>query len=404
MTSPEMPQGTAPDVISLLLGHPDPQTLLPPQLREAMQVFIKGPEAFVALQYGPEQGTGRLIEFLVEKVRREVLEGSLPVQPENLMVVAGSTHAVDMLTRLYAGCGGTVLVEAPTYVDALHIFRDHRVDLYAVPMDEDGLIPDELARLAQRLHAEGKAPGLLYTVPNFHNPTGITLPEARRRQIIKLARQYNMLIVEDDVYHDLSFEGNVPPSFFELAQGKQVASIGSFSKTLAPGLRLGWLLSSQDIIERCVGCGTSQMGGGANPFIAHMVAEYCRGGAWEEHIASLRSLYATRRDAALSALERHMPDDVQWTHPGGGFFIWIRLPEQVFARDVKQLALDEGVAVAAGEGFFVNPSDGEHHLRLAFSRAALADIDAGIGLLARAIERARVGRLARRPDQEKKRK
>ena len=386
MTAPELPQGELAGTISLLLGHPDPRTLLPPELRDAMQQFIGGSQASTALQYGPEQGTQSLIDFLVEKINREQ---SPPVQPRNLMVVAGSTHAVDMLARLYAGPESPLLVEAPTYVDALHIFRDHGIKLHAVPMDEDGLIPRELERLLERLHAGGTAPGLLYTIPNFHNPTGITLPEARRREIIGLARRYGFLIVEDDVYRDLAFEGERVASFYALAQGQQVASIGSFSKTLAPGLRLGWLLASQDIIERCVSCGTSQMGGGANPFTASMVATYCTGGAWERHIARLRSLYAARRDAALSALERSMPADVRWTHPAGGFFIWLRLPGQVFARDVKRLALQEGVAVAAGEGFFVNPTDGEHHLRLAYSHAALEDIDAGIRMLARAIERAR---------------
>ena len=386
MTAPELPQGELPDTISLLLGHPDPQTLLPPELRDAMQRFIGGSQAATALQYGPEQGTRSLIDFLVEKINREQ---SPPVQPENLTIVAGSTHAVDMLARLYAGPGAPVLVEAPTYVDALHIFRDHRINLHAVPMDEDGLIPHELARLLERLHAAGTAPGLLYTIPNFHNPTGITLPEARRREIISLARRYGFLIVEDDVYRDLAFEGERVASFYALAQGEQVASIGSFSKTLAPGLRLGWLLAAPDIIERSVSCGTSQMGGGANPFTASMVAGYCHSGAWERHIERLRSLYAARRDAALSALERFMPADVRWTHPAGGFFIWLRLPDHVFARDVRRLALQEGVAVAAGEGFFVNPTEGEHHLRLAYSRAVLEDIDTGIRMLARVIERAR---------------
>ncbi len=385
MTASELPQGEQADTISLLFGHPDPQTLLPPELRDAMLRFIGGPQAPTALQYGPEHGTRSLIDFLVEKINREQ---SPPVQPENLMVVAGSTHAVDMLARLYAGPSAAVLVEAPTYVDALHIFRDHGIDLHAVPMDEHGLIPRELARLLERLHSAGTAPGLLYTIPNFHNPTGITLPEARRREIISLARRYDFLIVEDDVYRDLAFEGERVASFYSLAQGRQVASIGSFSKTLAPGLRLGWLLGSPDIIERCVSCGTSQMGGGANPFTASMVAGYCHSGAWERHVARLCSLYAARRDAALAALERSMPTGVRWTHPAGGFFIWLRLPEQVFARDVRRLAFQEGVVVAAGEGFFVNPTDGEHHLRLAYSRAALEDIDEGIRILARVIERA----------------
>jgi len=387
MTSNDLPQGTAENTISLLFGHPDPETLLTPELRNAMQHVISSPQSYTALQYGPEQGTQSLINFLVEKINREQ---GLAMQPANLMLVAGSTHAVDMLARLYAGRGGVMLVEAPTYVDAIHIFRDHQIELCSIPMDEYGLITSELEKQVARLHSIGKFPSMLYTIPNFHNPTGSTLSEARRIEIIRLARQYNFLIMEDDVYRDLSFEGAAPASFYALAHGKQVLSIGSFSKTLAPGLRLGWLLSSEDAIQRCINCGTMQMGGGANPFAAQIVAEYCRSGHWETHILRLRSLYKMRRDIALSALGRYMPSDVGWTHPAGGFFIWLSLPENVFAQHVKRQALQKGVSLVAGEGFFVNPSDGQHNLRLAYSYTAPDEIDTGIRILAQVIHETRM--------------
>ena len=249
-----------------------------------------------------------------------------------------------------------MLVEAPTYVDALHIFRDQHIELCSISMDEHGLIPSALEKQLAQLHANGKFPTILYTVPNFHNPTGISLSEARRIEVIRLAHQYGFLIMEDDVYRDLSFEGTVPASFYALAKGNQVLSIGSFSKTLAPGLRLGWLLASEETIQHCINCGTTQMGGGANPFVAQIVAEYCRSGHWETHLSHLRSLYKMRRDVALTALARYMPSDVHWTHPAGGFFIWLTLPKNVFAQDVKRLALQEGVSLAAGAGFFVNTS------------------------------------------------
>lgn len=382
MTSTDLPQGMEEYAISLLLGHPDPSTLLLPEMQQAMQRFISSPRYVAALQYGPEQGTQSLIDFLVAKINQEQ---GLSLEPEHLMVVAGSTHAVDMLARLYARPGGVVLVEAPTYVDALHIFRDHRIELYSIPMDEAGLIPGELEQQVVRLHETGKIPSMLYTIPNFHNPTGRTVTEARRLEIIRLARRYDFLIVEDDVYRDLSFEGTVPASFYALANGRQAVSIGSFSKTLAPGLRLGWLLGSEEIIQNCVNCGTAQMGGGANPFTANIVAEYCRSGDWERHIARVQSLYRTRRDVALSALDKYMPKGVKWTHPAGGFFIWLSLPGHLIAQEVKRLALQEGVLVAAGDGFFVNPADGAHNLRLAFSCASLNDIDTGIRVLAQVI-------------------
>jgi 2-aminoadipate transaminase len=388
MTSNDLPQGTAENTISLLFGHPDPATLLTPELRDAMQRAISSPQSHTALQYGPEQGTQSLINFLVEKINREQ---GLAIQPANLMLVAGSTHAVDMLARLYAGRGGVMLVEAPTYVDAIHIFRDHQIELCSISMDEYGLITSELEKQVARLHSIGKFPSMLYTIPNFHNPTGSTLSEARRIEIIGLARQYGFLIMEDDVYRDLSFEGAAPASFYALANGKQVLSIGSFSKTLAPGLRLGWLLGSEDAIQHCINCGTMQMGGGANPFAAQIVAEYCRSGHWETHILRLRSLYKMRRDRALSALGRYMPSDVGWTHPAGGFFIWLSLPENVFAQHVKRQALQKGVSLVAGEGFFVNPSEGQHNLRLAYSYTAPDEIDTGIRILAQVIHESKDG-------------
>ena len=222
--------------------------------------------------------------------------------------------------------------------------------------------------------------------------------------------QLDLVIVEDDVYRDLSFSvnGQVPASFFALAheQGQRpgrtpgqgpgqrrrppahVCSIGSFSKTLAPGLRLGWLVAPQDVILTCMACGTTQMGGGASPFSAQVVAQYCRSGHWEPHVQRLRSIYSARRDVMVAAMERSMPAGTTWTCPEGGFFVWLTLPSlpaNLRARDVKRSALAAGVAVAAGETFFLDPREGEEHLRLAYSYAAPEDLDAGIDTLAQVV-------------------
>ncbi len=392
MTTHDALQGVIPNTISLMLGHPDPATLLTAPLRDAMQEFLRSPHAAQAFQYGREQGVQGLIELIAARIKREQ---ELSIAASNLMIVAGSTQAVDMLARLYAKPGGTVLVEAPTYADALHIFRDHGLNLVAIPMDEDGLIPNALEEQLVRLGHQGIAPRLLYTIPNFHNPTGRTLPQARRVAISELAQRYGFLIVEDDVYHDLSFGERVPASIFVLAQGQRVLNIGSFSKTLAPGLRLGWLMASPDVIEQCVNCGTTQMGGGANPLVAHMVEHYLQSGAYEQHLQALRTLYKQRRDIALTALSRFMPASVTWTHPAGGFFLWLTLPDQVFASRVKQQARERGVLVASGEGFFAIPDHGAHHLRLAYSCATPDEIELGIQRLAQVIEQEANGSVGR---------
>jgi DNA-binding transcriptional MocR family regulator len=378
VTVTDLPQNVAHGTISLRLGHPDPTTLFTQEFQTAAQSALSQPHAYAALQYGPEQGTRSLITFLIDKINQEQ---QLNLQPDQMMIVAGSTHAVDMITRLYVKPGGVVLVEAPTYADSIHIFRDHQVELHSIPMDENGLLISPLESLLARLKANGKSPAFLYTIPNFHNPTGITSSEDRRIEALRLAREYGFLIVEDDVYRELSFEGVTPRSYYALANGEGVLSIGSFSKTLAPGLRLGWLVGSPEAIRRCVNCGTTQMGGGANPFVSHIVTEYCRQGAWEPHIARLRTLYKQRCDVMLNALDSYMPPGVTWTRPAGGFFLWLTLPQDKLAQQVLQLAQERGVLATAGNGFFINPVDGDHHLRLAFSFATPADIEAGVRIL-----------------------
>src|SRR5262249_45881488 len=199
------------------------------------------------------------------------------------------------------------------------------------------------------------------------------------------ASKHGLMVVEDDVYRDLSFDGTVPASFYALAHGRHTCSIGSFSKTLAPGFRLGWLVAPQEVIQNCIACGTTQMGGGASPFSAHVVAAYCQGGHWEPHILRLRTVYRARRDLMLAALARYMPSGAEWTHPAGGFFIWLPLPPALLATEVASAALEAGVSLAAGEAFFLNPRDGRQHLRLAYSYAAPHEIEGAIQTLSRVI-------------------
>ena len=381
MSTQELPQGVLPGTISLVFGHPDATTLPADDLHAAAEAVLCGPQARLALQYGPEQGPLVLIDYLVEKLRRE--EG-LKLTRENLMIFAGSTHAVDTIARLYAGHNAAVLVEAPTYQDALQVFCDHGTDLRPVPMDDDGLLIERLKTQLAALEREGKPPSLLYTIPNFQNPSGVTLTTARREAILALAREHGFLIVEDDVYRDLAFEGETPPSFYALAGGKGVLQIGSFSKIMAAGLRLGWLIAPPEHIQRCIHCGVIQMGGGANPLVAHIVAEYCRAGHLEPHVTQLRQIYRHRHDVTLAALERHMPHGVTWTRPRGGFFVWLTLPEGLNAKQLCEVARERGVLFVPGGGFFAR-GGGERNLRIAFSFVPPDEIERGIVILSQAI-------------------
>ena len=253
-----------------------------------------------------------------------------------------------------------------------------------MPVDEDGLSVEALAAQLAALGREDKLPKLLYTIPNFQNPTGVTLTATRREAILKLAREYGFLIVEDDVYHDLAFEGNVPPSFYALANGRGVLRIGSFSKILSPGVRVGWLVAESEHIVRCADCGVMQMGGGANPFAAQVVAEYCRAGCLDSHIEQLRQVYRRRCEVTLQALERYMPAGVTWTHPRGGFFIWLTMPEGVKVAPLREAARAQGVLFVPGMGFFAN-GGGERNLRLAFSFVPPDEIERGVMILAQTV-------------------
>ena len=372
------PQGVVAGSIPLFAGHPAHDLLPSAGIQRAVESLWRGGNVTRLFDYGDEQGNPQLIEFLVERLNRA--EG-LGISRDNLMIIGGSTWGMDMVCDQLTRAGDVVLVDAPSYRDALHIFRDHHLDIRDLPIDDDGVIVEDMARALRSLADEGRAPKFYYVVPNFQNPSGITMPAARRRDIIELSRRYSFAIVEDDVYHDIRFDEKLPPSFYALAGGENVLRTGTFSKTLAPGLRLGWLIASAERIAGFTGSGVLTMGGGANPFTAAIVAEYCRSGEWAAHVRWLRGQYRRRRDIALAALDAAMPAGVSYTRPSGGYFIWLRLPSAVRVADLAERARHENVYFAPGTGFFVDPEDGDHHLRLSFSFVPLDDLRAGIKVL-----------------------
>ena len=307
------PQGVVAGSIPLFAGHPAPDLLPVEGIRKSIEAVWRGPAVTRLFNYGDEQGNPELIECLVRRFTR--VEG-LDIERENLMVIGGSTWGVDMICDQLTQAGDVVLVDAPSYRDALHIFRDHRLEIREIPIDSDGAIVSEMEGTLRELQAAGRAPKFYYVVPNFQNPSGITMPDERRRGIIELSRRYGFVIVEDDVYADLNYAGELPQSCYALAGGENVLRLGTFSKTLAPGLRIGWLIGAAEQVAAFVSSGVLTMGGGANPFTAAIVAQYCQSGAWEAHVQWLRGQYRRRRDLALQALDAAMPKSVSFTRPG----------------------------------------------------------------------------------------
>lgn len=351
-----------PGILELKWGQPD-FDLLP--VAQIGQAAMRAMETYGAdaLSYGSPQGAGVLVRWLAERIGR--LEARAP-QLNELMLTGGNSITLDQICTLSTRPGDIVLVESPAYHLALSILRDHPLDLVAAPTDDQGLRIDALAEIVARIRREGRTPRLLYTIPTFNNPTGISLPIERRRALVDLAANEGLLIVEDDVYRELSYDGPAQPSLWEIAPPGVVARLGSFAKSLAPGLRLGWLTADAALVQRFVDGGVLDSGGSLNHFTSLVVAQFCLSGEYDALVERFRQAYRTRRDALLSGLAQHMPDGASWTHPAGGYFVWLRLPHGIDSEALLPRAEAMGVSFVPGAHFYLD--DGGHNaLRLAFS-------------------------------------
>lgn len=369
-----------PGTVSFVYGLPDPETFPAEDLRRAIDHVLQERPA-LALQYGPEQGYGPLIDYLRAKLDREE---DLALPRSQVTLTGGSTQALDHLCTLFTKPGDTVLVEAPTYHETLQLLRDHGLKPVQVATDDGGLQVEALGERLDALAHSGVKVRFLYSIPNFQNPSGVSLAAERLQPILQLATRHNLMIIEDDVYRDLAYDGAVPTSLFALDGGRQVMRIGSFSKILAPAFRLGWLMGPVEFVSRLIGSGLRCMGGGANPLLANALAHYCQGGLLEPHIAELCRIYRHRRDVTLNALRAHMPSNVSWTQPAGGVFTWLTLAEPLRAADVANRAREEGIMVLAGDPFFAQDAPSQH-LRLAFSYVSPSQIEEGIQALGQVV-------------------
>ena len=353
-----------PGILDLGCGHPSPGLLpVEPWLAAAQQSARS--YGWQALTYGTVAGPGPLIEWLSEHLATT-----------NFFITAGASHALALITSLLAEPGDTVLVDAPSYHFALRILGDRGVRLVAAPPDLDGCIAS--------LRAAGHRVPMLYLVPTFGNPTGASVPEDRRRYLVEVARRTGVTLVEDDTYRELAYDGPAPVSLWDLAGGSEgtgVVRIGSFAKTVAPGLRLGWINASPALIGRLGDLGYVDSGGGVNHANALTMASFCASGLFEQHVAELRSAYRERRDILAGALPGF---DVEL--PAGGWFLWVRLPAGLTARALLPVAERHGVSFVPGPSFYPSPDpDGERYVRLAFSFLDPPDLRAAAGNFVRAV-------------------
>lgn len=373
-----------PDVISFAGGLPAPEVFPVKEFQEACQKVLTehGPQA---LQYSTTEGYRPLREMIARHTARY----GIVVGPENILITSGSQQALDLIGKVFINPGDRVLVEKPTYLGALQAWNTYQAEYVTVPLDDDGM---QTERLEDALRV---GPKFLYVLPNFHNPAGVTLSLERRKRLIELADHYGVPIIEDDPYGQLRYEGDHLPSLVVLDNEFQrhngapysgnVIYLSTFSKTLAPGLRLGWIIAPVAVIQKLV-----QAKQGADlhtsTFTQMVAYEVARGGFLDKHVRFIRQVYRERRDAMLAALERYFPEGVRWTRPQGGLFLWVILPEHLDAADVLKEAIKEKVAFVPGGPFHPDGS-GKNTMRLNFSYMSPEKIEEGIKRLGRVLGR-----------------
>lgn len=362
----------AKNVITFSGGFPAPETF-PVEVIGDLTARLLADDAAVALQYSPTEGLESVRDALA--ARLQATEGRRPADGE-LMVTSGGIDAMTLVSRTLLDPGDAVVVEAPTYLGAIMAFRGADAEVVGVPMDGDGMDVDALAA---RLDA-GLRPKLLYTVPEHQNPTGLTLVEERRHALVDLCRRHGILILEDVAYRELGFDGTRLPSLWSLAPDL-VVQAGTFSKTLFPGVRLGWAAGPAEVLRHMVTAkqNTDQCAGALGQ---RLMEEYVRGGHLDRQLVASRALYAERCARTLAALEAHLPAGTTWTAPRGGFFTWVTAGRDVDTVALVPRATAARVAYVPGAPFQPRAGDGRHALRLAFSRVTTDDIDEGVRRIA----------------------
>jgi 2-aminoadipate transaminase len=359
------------ELIPFAGGFPDPQTFPGAEAAAFLDEIVKAGD-LGAFQYAPTKGLAGALDALASRL--DSLQGHRPGDDE-LMITSGGIEGLELIGKSFLDRGDTVIVEGPTYLGAIMAFRSFEADVLAVPMDAHGLDTDALAATL----SNGVTPKLLYTIPDHQNPAGVSLSAERRQQLVDLARTHGFLIIEDVAYRELSFDGSALPSLWSLAPDT-VVQLGTTSKTFFPGVRLGWAAGPAEVVTQLVVAkqNTDQC---ASALAQRLWEQYARTGAMDAQLVRSRALYARRCELLLGAFATHMPDDVHWTTPLGGFFSWVTLPDGTDAVNFARRAAANGVAVVPGGPFFPD-GRGTNNLRISFSRVDDELIEAGVATLA----------------------
>jgi len=367
-----------PEVISLAGGLPD-TTTFPPESFAAQMTRIAQESSAEALQYGPTEGFERTKDVICEVMG---VEGMRPDR-DDVIVTTGGQQALDLIAKTLLDPGDVVIAEGPTYPGAVPVFCSYQADTRQVPIDEHGMRIDVLEETLDSLAAEGTAPKFVYSVPTFQNPGGATMSLERRRALVELARERELLIVEDNPYGLLRYEGEALPALYELDGGDYVLYAGTFSKILSPGIRVGWLCAPPPVMEKVV-LGKQAADLCTSTLTQYFVGEFFGEERWMDYVDDVVAIYRGRRDAMLDALERFFPAEARWSRPEGGLFVWVTLPDYINTTDLLAKALRENVAFVPGEAAFTD-GRGSHSMRLNFSAQSEDEIREGVRRIGRVI-------------------
>jgi 2-aminoadipate transaminase len=367
-----------PDVISLAGGLPDTSTF-PPELYAKLMAHVAADSTARALQYGPTEGMTATMECVVQVMAEE----GTTVQTDEIIITTGGQQVIDLVCKALIDPGDVIVAEAPTYPGAVPTFGAYQAEVVQIEMDGDGMPIDELETVLDGLQAEGRHPKFIYTIPNFQNPGGVTMSLARRRRLVQVARERELLVLEDNPYGLLRYEGQALPTLYSLdatnaghgGASDLVIYLGTFSKILSPGIRLGWAVAPRPVLEK-LNLGKQGTDLCSSPMTQLFVAEYFHDHDWRAYLEQLKGLYRRRRDVMLEALEEHFGGRASWTRPEGGLFIWATLDGGVDTTDL--LARAEGVAFVPGRSAYMDGRSGASSMRLNFAGVPEENIREGI--------------------------
>ena len=372
-----------PEIISFAGGLPSPETFPVEEIAElAKEVILR--DGKLALQYGPTEGDPRLKDELIKIAKRD----GIGVERDNILITSASQQGLDIVGKVFLDPDDPIIIGRPSYVGALGAFKSYSARFVGVELDGEGMRMDLLRETLIKMQLEATLPKFIYVIPDFQNPAGVTMTLERRETLLEIAKEFQIIVVEDTPYRQLRYVGKSIPSLYELDEGNgYVISLHTFSKILFPGLRLGWVFASEEIIDKFV-IAKQAMDLCTSPFNQALTYEYCHRGLLEAHIKENVALYKKKRESMLNALDEFMPkhSDIRWTKPEGGLFLWVTLPSTMDADKIFYQAIEENVAYVVGTGFYTD-GGGKNAFRINFSYPSEEEIFEGVKRLAKVIEK-----------------